>query len=183
MGEPKLWSKLGIVDVDHVAISVVRIKDILPLLHAMGWKGGERIFEQPELGRNLTSLARSKGEVKLEILEPPDRDSYLWDFLQKYGPSVRIQHHITYYVKDLKKAELVLKKMGVRLFYARPGEFFIHPDSAGTLIQFFPERTRVRMLIFRARFIWHRYGNRVLFALAVLDVAERIVRLLRKLRD
>ena len=104
MGEPKLWPKLGIVDVDHVAIAVVSIKDILPLLHKMGWNGGEHIFRQPDLGRNLTSLSRGRREVNLEILEPSDENSYLWRFLRKYGSSVKIQHHITYYVKDLKKA-------------------------------------------------------------------------------
>lgn len=157
--KPKLWPALGIVGVDHVAIAVVSIKGILPLLHEMGWKGGEHIFEQPVFGRNITSLSRGEGEVRLEILEPPDEDSYLWSFLRDFGPSVKIQHHITYYVKNLKETERVLKGMGVRLFYSRPGEFFIHPESVGTLIQFFPERTRVRMMIWRVRFMIHQLGS------------------------
>ena len=181
----KLGELIQVTSWDHIAIVVRSIKEALPWLHALEWQGGDWIHNEPERGRNLTVLTHSRYKIRLEVLEPSGKDSYLLPFLEKQERrqqegKERFQHHITYYVKDLKKAIKVLEEKGFRLHFDRPGEFFIHMESAGTLIQFFQKRPWWMMPVWRGRFLWRRYGNLFLFALVVLDVAEFFVRHLRK---
>lgn len=135
-------------------------------------------------GRNLTALTHPRYKARLEVLEPSGEDSYLVSFLEKQEQREEpVQHHLTYYVKDLKKAERVLLGRGFRLHYDRPGEFFIHPESAGTLIQFFPHRTRMRMLMWRARWMLQRHRTSILVALVMLAAAVIVTRRKRESAD
>lgn len=162
MNEPGLDELLQITKFDHIAIAVWRINDILPALHDSGWEGGDWISREPKHGRNLTQLTHPRYKVRLEVLEPVGKDSYLVPFLKKQKRRPKpVQHHITCYVKDLKGAEQVLLDRRFRLHYDRPGEFFIHPESAGTLIQFFPHHPWWRILVWRGRWWWYRFRRGV----------------------
>jgi len=123
---------------DHIAIVVPEIKRALPILHKLDWQGGDRIFRHASEGRNLTSLTHPEVAAKLEVLEPSGPSSYLERFLADFGPFR--QHHITFYVEeDLGRVrELLVVGMRVRLHPGRDHEIIIHPDSGGTMIQFFP---------------------------------------------
>ncbi len=179
MVEQRLRELLQITNLDHIAIVVRSIQKELLRLHALGWQGGERIHHEPKHGRKLTTLAHPDYPVKLELLEPSGKNSYLLTFLKKMEQRKskgRIQHHITYYVKDLKKAERILLDMGFRLHYDRSGEFFIHMDSAGTLIQFFPQRTRLQILMWRSLRLIRQHRAKILVAVPIVAGVAFILR-------
>jgi len=167
-----LREALGITKLDHVAIAVREIDKVLPELERLGWRSSHR-FTDKEAGRSLMSLTHPEFAVRLEILEPAGKGSYLIRFLESHGPS---QHHITFYVKDLEKARSVLEERGFKLHQSRPHEIIIHPrGGGGTMIQFFPHRTRMRMMIWRSRWMIRQHRSKILLVLLTLAVSAFVL--------
>ena len=154
MFEAGLRELLQITKFDHIAIVVRKIDDILPVLQKSGWKVSSPRFTHAEAGRTLLNLSHPNYAVRLEVLEPAGENSYLVRFLAKHGPG---QHHLTFYVRDLRRARQVLEGMAVRLHEDRPHEIIIHPESGGTMIQLFPHRAWWRIFLWRVRWWRHRF--------------------------
>ncbi|MGH2758346.1 MAG: VOC family protein [Actinomycetota bacterium] len=75
---------------------------------------------------------------KVEVLEPLDRDGFLYRFLTKRGEGL---HHVTFYVADITDAIAKLRAAGyetvdVNIQSEHWKEAFLHPrDTSGVLIQ------------------------------------------------
>lgn len=121
---------------DHVAIAVESIDDVLPSLQAVTGAGSsprERVEAQ---GVELVFLGA--GDGKLEILQPLGPDTAVGRFLDRRGPGL---HHIAYRVPDIDAALAELAAQGFELVdrQPRPGAgghrvAFLHPRSTGGVL-------------------------------------------------
>ena len=121
---------------DHVAIAVASIDDVLPALEAAtGAKGSprERVESQ---GVELCFVG--EGDGKLELLQPLTPDSPVGRFLAKRGPGL---HHIAYRVPDIEAALRDAESKGLELIDRRPRPgahghrvAFLHPRSTGGVL-------------------------------------------------
>ena len=121
---------------DHVAIAVTSIDDILPAFEAAtGAKGSprERVDAQ---GVELCFVGA--GDGKLELLQPLAPDTPVGRFLAKRGPGI---HHLAYRVTDLEAALRDAEARGLELIdrSPRPGAHghrvaFLHPRSTGGVL-------------------------------------------------
>lgn len=78
------------------------------------------------------------GDVRIELLEPLNRDTPVGRFLNKRGPGL---HHIAYKVDNLAKALAELKEEGIQLIDEKPRRgahgtkiAFLHPSSSGGVL-------------------------------------------------
>ena len=121
---------------DHVAIAVHSIDDVLPSFQAAtGGQGSprERVESQ---GVELCFVGSGPG--RLELLQPLTPDSPVGRFLAKRGPGL---HHIAYRVEDLEAALAAARRKGLELIdeLPRPGAHghrvaFLHPRSTGGVL-------------------------------------------------
>ena len=121
---------------DHVAIAVESIDDVLPALQAVTGAGSSRRERVEAQGVELVFLGR--GDGKLELLEPLGPDTAVGRFLAKRGPGL---HHIAYRVPDIEATLAELADAGFELIDAkpRPGALghrvaFLHPRSTGGVL-------------------------------------------------
>ncbi len=138
-------------DIDHVAVAVERIRDVLPLYRDL--LGGEFVDagDDTRPGKNFRFVQfRYPGPFKIELLEPLGEDSFVRRFLDRKGPGM---HHILVHVRDIEQAIQAAKEAGYRVVdeSLRPhgwNEAFLHPKSTqGVLIEFgeykrYPEEGR-----------------------------------------
>ena len=140
--KPNLRDEIEVNEFNHVAIVVWKIAVVMPSLYLKGWRPIIGIIKHTQEGRNLITLTHPNISVRLEVLEPSGPGSYLVSFLRKFGSGS--QHHITFYInKDLRKVRQILLARGIRLHSAREYEIVIHPESGGTMIQFFSANRRL----------------------------------------
>ena len=124
-------------DLDHLAIAVPSVTDVLPLF--AGTLGGAILAGGPQLGFRGLQCRYGNG-MRLELLEPFDAVThpFLARFLASHGPG---PHHLTFTVPDLRAAldEVAgwgWTPVGVRLGSHLWQEAFLHPRQAlGTVIQ------------------------------------------------
>lgn len=129
---------------DHVAIAVESIDDVLPALEAVTGARGSRRERIEAQGVELVFLGTGPG--KLELLEPLGPDTPVGRFLDRRGAGL---HHIAYRVSDLDGLLRDLAQRGVELIdrTARAGAHghrvaFLHPRSTGgVLIELVEPRT------------------------------------------
>jgi len=125
-----------ITGLDHIAIAVEKIDDILPTYEKL-------------LGLKLESLKEAKqhkikaafldvGETSIELIEPLNKESPVSKFLEKRGQGI---HHIAFKVDNIEKTLKQLKNKGVVLIDEKPrigikgGEIaFLHPKSTGNVL-------------------------------------------------
>ncbi len=125
----------------HIAIAVKDLAQSEKLYETvMGLKVTHR-EEVASQGVKASMLQPSSGEgTAIELLEPTDKDSPVWKFLEKRGEGI---HHICFFVDDIEKSLKELKERGVRLIDETPREgaynskvAFIHPKAVnGVLIE------------------------------------------------
>ncbi len=134
----KLAAAVGVEDIDHVAVAVWRIRDVLPLYRDL--LGGEFVDAGDDLSKNFRFVQfRYPGGFKIEILEPLAEDSFVRRFLDRRGPGL---HHILMHVTDIESAIEAAERAGFRVVdkSLRPhgwNEAFLHPKSTeGVLIEF-----------------------------------------------
>jgi methylmalonyl-CoA/ethylmalonyl-CoA epimerase len=127
---------------DHVSVAVPKIEEGYALFRdVLGAKvitpkvmGSDERFSWSEL--ELAGL-------KLELIQPEGRDSFVRRFLDGGGSKV---HHLTFEVQDLERAVVELEGRGLRLLGRDADDpdwkiAFIHPKSAnGVLIQLFERK-------------------------------------------
>ena len=128
--------ELGVEALDHTAIAVHNIQAALPLYRDLlggSPSGYERISSK---GFAWMTLRYPNGS-QVELLAPTG-PGFLRDFLAKRGEGA---HHMTFIVRDLRKAVARAKAAGLRIVdedYREPRwqEAFISPRSAfGTIVQ------------------------------------------------
>ena len=124
--------------IDHVAIAVWRIRDVVPLYKDL--LGGEFVDAGDDLEKEFRWVHfRYPGGFKIELMEPLSEDSFLVRFLEKRGPGM---HHILIHVKGIESAIEQSERAGYRVVEARLqdkgwNEAFLHPKSTcGVLIEF-----------------------------------------------
>ena len=123
---------------DHVAIAVHAIDDVLPSLEAVSGGSGSRRERVESQGVELCFLGTGPG--KIEILQPLGPETPVGRFLERRGPGL---HHIAYRVPDIDHALAALAEDGLELIDEEPRAgahghrvAFIHPRSTGgTLIE------------------------------------------------
>ena len=121
---------------DHVAIAVHSIDDILPSFEAAtGGRGSPR--ERVE-AQGVELCFVGSGDGKLELLQPLSPDSPVGRFLAKRGPGL---HHVAYRVPDIEEALRSAEARGLELIdrEPRPGAHghrvaFLHPRTTGGVL-------------------------------------------------
>ncbi|HUG41550.1 MAG TPA: methylmalonyl-CoA epimerase [Longimicrobiales bacterium] len=121
---------------DHVAIAVASIDDVLPAFEALtGARGSprERVESQ---GVELCFVGA--GDGKLELLQPLAPDTPVGRFLARRGPGL---HHVAYRVPDIARALRAAEEHGLEPIdrVPRAGAYghkvaFLHPRSTGGVL-------------------------------------------------
>jgi methylmalonyl-CoA/ethylmalonyl-CoA epimerase len=123
---------------DHIGIAVRSIEKRLDIWkNALGltFVGIEEIHDQKVKVAKLDARG-----TKIELLEPTDKDSPIFKFIEKRGEAI---HHLCFQVPDIEKALTEIKDQGIGLIDEVPrigagGHkiAFIHPkDMGGVLIE------------------------------------------------
>ncbi len=123
--------------VDHVAVAVKAISDLLPFYGLLGLRAAG-VEEVPQQGVRVALLPAGEGQI--ELLEPTATDGAVAAFLERRGEGI---HHLCLAVEDLEGAIQQLLEAGVEMIdrTPRPGAqgrrvAFIHPRSThGVLIE------------------------------------------------
>jgi methylmalonyl-CoA/ethylmalonyl-CoA epimerase len=121
---------------DHVAIAVQSIDDVLPALEAVTGTRGSRPERVEGQGVEVCFLGTGFG--KIELVRPLGPDSPVARFLTRRGTGL---HHIAYRVADIDATLHRLATHGMELIdrVPRPGAHghrvaFIHPRSTGGVL-------------------------------------------------
>jgi methylmalonyl-CoA/ethylmalonyl-CoA epimerase len=121
---------------DHVAIAVASIADVLPALEAVTGARGSPLERVESQGVEVCFLGMGFG--KLELIQPLGPDSPVARFLGRRGPGL---HHVAYRVTDLEATLSRLAADGMELIdrVPRPGAHghrvaFLHPRSTGGVL-------------------------------------------------
>jgi methylmalonyl-CoA/ethylmalonyl-CoA epimerase len=121
---------------DHVAIAVESIDDVLPALEAVTGAPGSRRERVMDQGVEVCFLGTGFG--KIELVRPLGPDSPVARFLARRGPGL---HHIAYQVTDIEGTLQGLADGGMELIdrVPRAGAHghrvaFIHPRSTGGVL-------------------------------------------------
>jgi methylmalonyl-CoA/ethylmalonyl-CoA epimerase len=130
--------ELGVEALDHTAIAVRDLQAALPLYRDLlgGVPSG---FERISTKGFMWLTLRYPNGSQVELLAPSGDSGFLHDFLARRGEGA---HHMTFIVRDLKRAVERARAAGLRIVdedYREPRwqEAFISPRSAfGTIIQF-----------------------------------------------
>jgi methylmalonyl-CoA/ethylmalonyl-CoA epimerase len=118
--------------IDHVAIAVPSLDDIVPVYERLSGGEGSPVEELPSQGVNVTFVGA------LEFLEPRGADTTVGRFLQRRGPGL---HHIAYRVEDIGSELERLKAQGFPLIDEKPRRgagghlvAFLHPSGTGGVL-------------------------------------------------
>lgn len=126
---------IEIIGMDHVALATWDVTNALRLVSDV--LGGSYVDGGDDPAGFRWLQFRFPGG-KIELLEPLDRDGFLYRFLKRRGEGL---HHVTFYVPDLATAVPKLTAAGyqpvdVQLEHTIWKEAFLHPrDTSGVLIQ------------------------------------------------
>ena len=123
--------------IDHIAVAVTSIEEVLPVYEALGLAVAHReeVAEQ-----KVRTAFLPVGESRIELLEPTDPESAVGKFLRSRGPGL---HHVCFAVQGIESVLADLQKRGFRLINSSPvagadGKkvAFLHPASGrGVLIE------------------------------------------------
>ena len=127
---------MKILGLHHVAVAtndVERHKELFDNL--FGLKSGRiEINTANKVSLSFVDLCNTD----LEFLQPLDRESPIFKFLERRGPGI---HHICLMVDDIDAALEELQAKGVRLIDIKPRQgaegsliAFIHPESTGGIL-------------------------------------------------
>jgi len=120
----------------HVGIAVNSIDESLQVfVKTLGLKH-EKTVTLDE--RKLKIALLEAGEIKIELLEPMDKEGTIAKFLQSRGEGI---HHIAFKVTDIENMLQQLKSKGVTLIDEEPRKgaeggkvAFIHPKSTKNVL-------------------------------------------------
>lgn len=127
---------IDIITIDHVAMATWDVSNAVHMLTDV--LGAEFVDGGDETEAGFRWLQFKLPGGKIEVLEPLDRDGFLYRFLTRRGEGL---HHVTVYVRDLAAEIPKLRAAGyepvdVNLASEFWKEAFLHPrDTSGVLIQ------------------------------------------------
>ncbi len=127
---------MKILGLHHVAVATGDLENHARIFENLfGLKAGET---ETNLANKLSLTFVDLGNTELEFIQPQDRESPIFKYLEKRGPGI---HHICLLVDDINQALEELKGKGVRLLDQAPrigagGSriAFIHPESTGGIL-------------------------------------------------
>jgi len=132
-GSPEL--PIDIQTMDHVALATWDVTNAVELLTKIL---GATYVDGGDDPAGFRWLQFRLPGGKIEVLEPLNREGFLYRFLTRRGEGL---HHVTFYVSDLADAVAKLRSAGyepvdVNLANEFWKEAFLHPrDTSGVLIQ------------------------------------------------
>ena len=129
--------KTGLITgLKHVGIAVRNIEEALQVFEENLGLKHEKTVTLDE--RKLKIALLELGEVKIELLEPLNREETITKFLESRGEGI---HHIAFQVTEIENLLAQLKKQGVKLIDETPRRgaegdkiAFIHPKSTKNVL-------------------------------------------------
>jgi methylmalonyl-CoA epimerase len=125
-----------ITGLKHIGIAVNDINETLKVFEQTLGLKHEKTVTLDE--RKLKIALLELGEVKIELLEPMDKEGTIAKFLGNRGEGI---HHIALKVTEIEKTLEQLKKKGVTLIDEKPRKgaeggkiAFIHPKSTKNVL-------------------------------------------------
>lgn len=131
-----IQSSNGLKKIAHIGIAVNSIESTLPFYTD---QLGLSLEKTEIIESELVKVAFLKiGETRIELLEPLNADSTIYQFIQKKGEGI---HHIALEVDHIETRLSSLKKNGVRLIHEQPKIganeakiAFIHPKASNGVL-------------------------------------------------
>ncbi len=127
---------MDVLKVDHVAVAVNSLPEAVRLY--IDTLGGTFITGGDSSREDIRTIQLDLGGLKIELMQPLGRDSYLERFIEKHGQGF---HHMTVFVDDLHEAIAKLETNGYEVVDTDDSsppwrETYIRPRSGlGALIQ------------------------------------------------
>jgi len=128
---------LRISGIDHIAVAVKNIDDVLKLYRDV--LGVELVKIEDVEEENVRIAMFRVGEAFIELLEPKTPDSVVTRFISERGEGI---HHIALRVENIDEALKEVTSKGLRVIYRSSRNLkdrkinFIHPrDAHGVMIE------------------------------------------------
>ena len=122
--------------VDHVGIAVKDLDQAMKLYREAFGIEPDMVYESPHTKAKIAFF--TLGEVKIELLQPVDKNSVIGKFIEKKGEGF---HHIAYEVKDIDESLRRLETKGVKLVDKKSRKVrenervgFLHPKSTNNVL-------------------------------------------------
>jgi methylmalonyl-CoA/ethylmalonyl-CoA epimerase len=127
---------------DHIGIAVKDLDQAMKLYREAFGIEPSLVYESSYTKARIAFFPI--GEVRVELIQPVDRESVVGKFLEKRGEGI---HHISYRVKDVDGSLAELEKKGVHLIDKKSRKVrenervaFLHPKSTnGVLVELIQE--------------------------------------------
>jgi len=123
-------------ELDHIGVAVESLEKGKGFYEALGL--GPMVTETVESEKVKVGFFELADGVRIELLEPTEKDSPIAKFLEKRGPGVQ---QVCFRVKDIRATLKMLKEKGIQLINDEPKAgahgclvAFIHPKSTGGVL-------------------------------------------------
>ena len=123
-------------ELDHIGVAVESLEKGKGFWEAMGL--GPMTTEVVASEKVKVGFFELADGVRIELLEPTEKDSAVAKFLEKRGPGVQ---QVCFRVKDIRATLKALKEKGIQLINDEPRAgahgcqvAFIHPKSTGGIL-------------------------------------------------
>lgn len=123
-------------EIDHIGVAVESLEKGKGFWEALGL--GPMTTETVASEKVKVGFFELANGVRIELLEPTEKDSSIAKFLEKRGPGVQ---QVCFRVKDIRATLKALKAKGIQLINEepRPGAHgclvaFLHPKSTGGIL-------------------------------------------------
>lgn len=134
------------MEIEHIGIVTRSIKKKKKeLSKVLKWKSESRVYDVKS--QKVRNQFLHFENVSFELIEPKTKNSPVSKFLERKGEGL---HHVTFLIKDSKKAYRQYKKKGL-VIAQEPwkGEahqqrlvFFLHPKSTGGILMEFVQKKK-----------------------------------------
>ncbi len=122
--------------VDHIGIAVSSLQESIALYTEK--LGMQHIKTEAVYSQGVNVAFIDAGNVKIELLEPINRESPIAKFIEKRGQGI---HHIAYKVSNIENRIAEIKEKGIQLINENPTAgaggaqvAFMHPKSTGGVL-------------------------------------------------
>ena len=123
-------------ELDHIGVAVESLEKGKTFYEALGL--GPMVTDIVESEKVKVGFFELNDGVRIELLEPTEKDSPIGKFLEKRGPGVQ---QVCFRVKDIRATMKMLKEKGIVLLNDEPKVgahnclvAFIHPKSTGGVL-------------------------------------------------
>jgi methylmalonyl-CoA/ethylmalonyl-CoA epimerase len=123
-------------EMDHIGVAVESLEKGKSFWEAIGL--GPMTTETVAAEKVNVGFFELNDGVRIELLEPTEKDSPIAKFLEKKGPGIQ---QICFRVEDIRATLKMLKSKGVQLINEEPRKgahdclvAFIHPKSTGGIL-------------------------------------------------